>query len=72
MWLGGSFHDESLVNVRNNTTTSNSRLNESVELFVATDCELQVARGYALDLEVFAGVTSELKNLSSEVLKNSS
>jgi len=60
------------MDVRNNTTTSNGRLDESVELFVATDCELQVARGYALNLEVFAGVTSEFKHLSSKVLKDSS
>jgi hypothetical protein len=70
--LEGCFHDKSLVNVRDDTTTSDGRLNESVELFVTTDSELQVARGDALDLEIFAGVSSEFENLSSEVLKDCS
>ena len=70
--LGSCLDDESLVNVGDNTTTSDGRFDKSVELFVTADSQLQVARGDAFDLEVFAGVTSELKNLSSEVLKNSS
>ena len=70
--LGSCLDDESLVNVGDNTTTSDGRFDKSVELFVTADSQLQVARGDAFDLEVLAGVTSELKNLSSEVLKNSS
>ena len=60
------------MNVGDNTTSGNSCLNESVELFVATDSELQVTRSYALDLEVFAGVSSKFENLSGEVFENSS
>ncbi len=70
MWLG-RFHDESLVNVGDHTTASNSCFDESVELLVTTDSELQVAWSYALDLEVLACITSELKHLGSEVLKDS-
>ena len=68
----GWLHDESLVDVWDNTTASDSSLDEGIELLVATDSKLQVAGSNALDLKVLAGVTCELKNLSSEVLKNSS
>lgn len=52
------------------TTTSNGGLDQGVEFFVATDCQLQVAGGDALDLQVFACIASELENLSREVLKD--
>jgi hypothetical protein len=46
------------VNVGNHTTTGNRRLDKGVELLVTSDRELQVARSYALNLKVLAGVTS--------------
>lgn len=51
-------HDKGLVNVGNHTTTGNRRLYKGVELLVTSDRELQVARSYALNLKVLAGVTS--------------
>lgn len=60
------------MDVGYNTTTSDGRLNERVELFIATNSKLQVARGDAFDLEVFAGISSKFENLCSEVLKNCS
>lgn len=56
--LGQSFHDEGLVDVWDNTTTGDGRLNKSVELLVTADSQLKMARGDALDLEVLAGVAS--------------
>jgi len=70
--LGSSLNNERFVNVGDNTTTSDSRLNQSVELFITTNSKLQVAWSDTLDLKVFAGVTSKFKNFSSEVLKNGS
>lgn len=64
-------HDESFVNVGDHTTTGDGSLDEGVELLVTTDSELQVAGSYAFDLKVLAGVTCQLKNLSSEVLEDS-
>lgn len=60
------------MDVGDNTTTSDGRLNERVEFFITTNSKLQVARGDAFDLEVFAGISSKFENLSSEVLKNCS
>ena len=60
------------MDVGDHTTTSDGRLDEGVKLFVSADSELQVAGSYSLDLKVLAGVTCQLENLSSEVLKDSS
>ena len=60
------------MDVGDHTTASNGRLDQSVELFVTADSELQVTGSYSLHLEVFAGVAGELKHLSSEVLKDCS
>lgn len=51
-------HDKCLVDVGNHTTTGNRRLDKGVELLITSDRELQVAGSYALNLQVFAGVTS--------------
>ena len=48
--------DEGLVDVWNDTTSSDGGLDEGVKLFVTTDSELQVARSDALDLEVLGSV----------------
>jgi len=58
------------VDVGDDTTASNSGLDESVELLVAADGQLQVARGDALHLQVLGGVTCELEHFSGEVLKD--
>lgn len=48
--LGQSFHDEGLVDVWDNTTTGDSRLNKSVELLVTADSQLKMARVMRLTL----------------------
>jgi len=63
-------HDQSLVDVGNDTTASNGSLDKSIKFFVTADSELQVTGSDALDLEVLAGVACELENLSSEVLED--
>ena len=62
--------DERLVDVGDHTATGDGRLDERVELLVATDGELEVARRDALHLEVLGGVARELEHLSGEVLKD--
>ena len=64
--------DERLVDVRDDTTTGDGGLDERVELLVATDGELEVARCDALDLEVLGRVTGKLEHLGGEVLENGS
>lgn len=70
--LFGCFHDKGFVNVRDHTTTGDGGLDQSIELFVTSDGELQVSWGYSLHLKILGSVTCQLKNLSSEVLKDSS
>ena len=70
--LGSSLHNERLVDVWDNTTAGNCRLDKSVKFLVAPDCKLEVAGRDALDLQVFASVSCEFKNLSCEVLEDSS
>lgn len=45
------------MDMRQDTTTSDGRSDEQVELFVSSDGELQVSRGDTLDSEVLSGVT---------------
>ena len=61
-------HDQSFVNVGNDTSTSDSCLNEGIKFFVTSDCQLEVARSDALDFQVFACISCKFKDLSSEVL----
>lgn len=58
------------MDVGDDTTTGDGSLNESVELFVTSDGELQVSGGNSLHLQVLAGVASKLEDLSSEVLED--
>ena len=52
------------MDVRDDTTTSNSSFNQSIELFVTANGQLQVTGSHSLHLEVLAGVASELQDLS--------
>ena len=58
--------------MRDHTTTSDGGLDQSVELFVTADSKLQVTGSYSLHLEILASVSSELQNLSGQVLEDSS
>lgn len=64
-------HDESLVDVRDHTAASDRGLDQSVELLVTADGELQVTGSNALDLQVLRGVACEFQNLSGQVLEDS-
>lgn len=70
--LLGCLKDEGLVDVRDNTTASNSGLDESVELLIASNSELQMSRSNSLHLEILGGVAGQLEDLSGQVLKDSS
>lgn len=68
--LFGALHDESLVDVGDDTTTSDGGLDEGVELFVSADGQLEVARSDSLDFQIFASVASQFQHLGSEVLED--
>lgn len=56
------------MNVGEDTTASNDTGHEEVELFVATDGQLQVTRSNTLDTQILGSVTGQLEHLGSEVL----
>ena len=60
------------MDVRDHTTASDSGFNQSIELFVTANGQLQVTGSHSLHLEVLAGVACELQDLSGQVLENSS
>ena len=69
--LLGGLEDESLVNVRDHTTASNGSLDEGVELLITSNSELEVSGCDSFHLKILASVSSELEDLSSQVLKDS-
>ena len=70
--LLGRLKDEGLVDVRDNTTASNSGLDESVELLIASNSELQMSGSNSLNLKILGSVAGKLEDLSSQVLEDSS
>ena len=62
--------DQTLVDMRDNSTTGDGGLDERVELFVTADGQLEVARRDALYLKVLGCVTRKLENLCGEVLED--
>lgn len=66
-----SLHDQGLVDVRDDTTAGDGGLDQRVELLVTADGEKEMSGRDSLHLKILRGVTSELQNLSSQVLKDS-
>ena len=69
--LLGGLEDECLVNVGDHTTTSDGCLDESVELLITSNSELEVSGCDSFHLKILAGVSGELEDLSSQVLEDS-
>merc|ERR1719187_188406 len=63
--------DERLVDVRDDTTAGNGGLDQSVQLLVSPDGELEMSGGDPLHLEILTGVAGQLENLRCEVLQDS-
>lgn len=59
------------MDVRNNTTAGDGRLDQRVQLFVTSDGQLQVTGCDTLHLEILRGVSSQLEHLSGQVLEDS-
>ena len=62
--------DERLVDVGDDSTASNGGLDQSVQLLVSPDGELEMSGGDSLHLQVLTGVPGQLEDLSSEVLQD--
>ena len=62
--------DEGLVDVWNDTTSSDGGLDEGVELLVSSDGELEMPWGDSLHLKILGRVSGQLENLGGEVLED--
>ena len=71
LFLGG-FHDQSLVNVWDNTTTSDGSLDQSVKFFISSDSQLKMSWRDSLHFKILRSVTCEFKNFSCQVLEDRS
>ena len=54
------------MDMRDDSAAGDGRLDERVQLLVASDGELQVAGGDTLHLEILGGVAGQLENLKSK------
>ena len=68
----GGLHDECLVDVWDDTTTSDSGLDQSVKLLVTSDGKLEMSWCDSLDFKVLGCVACEFEDLSGQVLKDGS
>lgn len=59
------------MDVGDDTSASDGCLDQGVQLFVTSDGELEMSGCDSLDLEVLGGITSELQDLSGQVLEDS-
>ena len=66
--LSRDLGDEGLVDVGNDTTTSDGGTDKGIKLLVSTDGKQQVTRRDTLHLKILASITSKLQDLSSQVL----
>merc|ERR1719461_1538748 len=62
--------DERLVDVGDDSTASDGGLDQSVQLLVSPDGELEMSGGDSLHLQVLTGVAGQLEDLSSEVFQD--
>merc|ERR1712241_102264 len=62
--------DERLVDVGDDSTARDGSLDQSVQLFVPPDGELEMSGGDSLHLQVLTGVAGQLEDLSREVLQD--
>lgn len=62
-----NLQEESAVDVRENTSESDRGSDKGVELLVSTDGQLEMAGGYALDLEVLGRVLRESVSKATNV-----
>ena len=60
------------MDVWDDTSSSDGGFDEGVELLITSNGELEMSWSDSLDLKILGGVTSELENLSGQVLKDGS
>ena len=58
------------VDVGKDTAESDCGSDQSVQLFITTDSQLQVARSDALDLEILSSIACKFEDFGSQVFKD--
>merc|ERR1719181_1717396 len=59
-----------LVDRRNDSATRNRLLDEHIQLLIAANRQLQMARRDSLDLQILGGVARQLENFGGQILHN--
>ena len=62
--------NQRFMDVRDNTSTSNGRLDQSIQLFISSNRELKMSGRNTLDFEILGRISCQLQNLSSEVFQD--
>ena len=60
------------MDVGDHTSAGDGSLDKGIKLLVTSDGQLQMSWSNSLDLQVFGGVSGELKDLSGQILQDSS
>jgi hypothetical protein len=63
--------EQGLVDVGKNTSSGNGGLDESVELLVTADSQLEMAGSDTLDVQALGGVASQLEDFGGQVFQDS-
>ena len=61
----GALSHEALVDVGDDTATSDGRLDELIQFLVTTDGKLQMTRGDTLHAQITGGVSCQFKHLQA-------
>jgi len=63
--------DQRLVDMRDDSSTSDGSLDQGIQFLVSSDGQLQMSRGDSLHLQIFGCISGQLEHLSGQVLQNS-
>jgi len=64
--------NQRLVDMRDDTTASNRRLDQAVQFLISSDGELKMSRRNSFYFEILGRVSRQLENFGSQILKNCS
>lgn len=62
--------DERLVNVWDDTTTSNGSLDQGIQFFITPNSQLQVTWCDTFDLKILAGISGQFKNFGCQIFQD--
>jgi hypothetical protein len=72
LFVLGGFHNKSLVDMWDNTTTSDGSLDQSVKFFISSDSQLEMSWCDSLHFKILRSVSCEFENFSCQVLEDRS